>query len=157
MPAKGGYNRIVCFGFRTGWVLDVGGHQAMAAQTPTTSEETFTTGEGTNRVIARGQAFGVPLIRRDHIDHVASMRDTACEVGLVALGFKRHRVWLAPSQLEIAEASGGFGSCDGRVFLLNQSSTCPAISGSGNLLAFAPWFCTEAEAMTPGTSGNETP
>ena len=146
------FNRLVMWQERSGSVLDVMGHEALAAATPKSSGKYFT-GSASARVDGV-EEYEFQLIKSDLVKHAKKMMASQCAVHLVAFGFDTHQMWLSDSTLRAIDQRAGGGGMAGAELQLDSQYVSAAVCQVTNILECAPWNSAVAKvdvAAVPGS------
>ncbi len=149
------FNRFVMWQPRTGAVLDVMGHEALATATPL-QQGRYMAGSAGLRVAAT-DSLNLQLIRGTHVSHAKAMRDLGCDVRMASFGFVRHQMWLADGRLRVVDQRSQGNQFAGASIGLDNSLASAAICQVTNILECAAWNSTTAqqEAAGSGSGGGD--
>ncbi len=146
------FNRMVMWQPRSGAVVDVMGHEALANATPA-DRSIYYRGSSSTK-LSGSNSLAMRVIKSDLLRQMWKMKNLGCDIQLAMFGFSRHQMWLSDSKLQMVPQWNQGGRMAGQRIEVNMARSAAAISQVTNLFEFAPWYNTTATVSQAAASGS---
>lgn len=140
--SRDGFQRIVLFQPRTGWVADLPGSHFLASSIEG-DVSTFETGDGREEPVSRAKTWTVRVTDHDDIHQLRLMEKEGCDLQAIGVGWGNHMMWYSNSGFVVRDFGNGPGSFAGVAVTLRSTLFRPAVWRSDNVIAGVPWECEQ--------------